>query len=186
MFFPFFRKKRNKEKLKQNNRAPKENNDPVKPLKLEKNNEFIYGTTAGMIGAAAKYAFNELTQVLNISKFDNNATSLTVVLKDYAHTPVFWIFGFLVALIIGAFFGLIIAFMFSYIFNERYYLLKGAGIGIGIWLFNFGVMSKVFDYPEQIKYSLGDIISMLISLIIYGMVTVYSLKRMGLFETRIK
>jgi hypothetical protein len=156
----------------------------VSGFKLERNNEFIFGSAAGMIGAMVKYGFNELMQVLNIARYDNNATSLTVVMKDYEYTPVYWAFGFVNALFIGAFFGLVIAFMFSYIFTERYYLLKGAGIGIGIWLFNFGFAAKVFNYPPSIQYSLGDIVSMLLSLIIYAMVTVYSLKKIGFWRSR--
>ncbi len=144
--------------------------------KLEKNEELIIGSIAGSIGAVAKYAFNELAQLLSLAKYDNNATALGVVLKTWQHTPVYWIIGFFIAIIIGAFFGVIIAFMFSYIFAERFYLLKGAIIGIGIWLFNFGIMSNVFNYPPDIKTSLGDIMSMLVSLIIYGVVTVFSLK----------
>lgn len=154
----------------------------VNSFKFEQNNEFTYGTVAGMIGATVKYGFNELMQLLNIAKYDNNATSITVVMKGYDYTPAFWAFGFINALFIGAFFGLVITFMLSYIFNERYYLLKGAAIGVGIWLFNFGFASNAFNYPEPIKYSLGDVVSMLFSLVIYAIVTVYSLKRLGFFE----
>lgn len=163
-------------------RVKKQKIKHVNSFKLEQNNEFILGTAAGMIGAAVKYGFNELMQVLNIAKYDNNATSITVVMNSYEYTPVFWVFGFINALIIGAFFGMVIAFMMSYVFDERYYLLKGAGIGVGIWLFNFGFASKVFNYPAEIKYSLGDVVSMLLSLIIFAVVTVYSLKRLGFFK----
>ncbi|MTI85076.1 MAG: hypothetical protein FH756_14570 [Firmicutes bacterium] len=153
-------------------------------FKLEQNNEFILGTTAGMIGATVKYGFNELMQVINIAKYDNNATSLTVVMKGYEYTPAFWLFGFITALIIGAFLGLVIAFMFSYIFTERHYIFKSAGIGVGIWLFNFGFAAKVFNYPEPIQYSLGDVVSMLMSLIIFAMVTAYTLKKLGFWRNR--
>jgi len=108
-------------------------------FKLEQNNEFIFGTTAGVIGATFKYGFNEFKQVLNIAKYDNNATSLGVVMKGFEYTPIFWVFGFITSLIIGAFFGLIIAFMYTYIFSTKYYFVKSIGIGVGIWLLNFGV-----------------------------------------------
>ncbi|MFA7467241.1 MAG: hypothetical protein WCY82_03120 [Desulfotomaculaceae bacterium] len=55
--------------------------EQVNKFNLERNNEFIYGTTAGIIGAAVKYGFNELMQVLQIAKYDNNATSINVVMK---------------------------------------------------------------------------------------------------------
>jgi len=156
--------------------------EQVTGFKLEQNNEFILGTVAGLLGAAVKYGFNELAQLVGLAKYDNNATSITVVMKGYEYTPAFWLFGFANALFIGAFFGVLIAFMMSYIFTERYYLFKGAGIGVGLWLFNFGLAAKVFNYPEALKYSLGDVVSFLFSLVIYAVVTVYALKRLGLFK----
>ncbi|MCK9218270.1 MAG: hypothetical protein M0P77_10205 [Firmicutes bacterium] len=153
-------------------------------FKLEQNNEFIFGTTAGVVGATVKYGFNELMQVLNIAKYDNNATSLGVVMKGFEYTPIFWVFGFITSLIIGAFFGLIIAFLYTYIFSTKYYFIKSIGIGVGIWLLNFGLMSRVFNYPEPIKNSLGDIVAMLLSLVIFAVVTAYALKLMGFFKQR--
>ena len=82
---------------------------------------------------------------------------------------------------IGAFFGVMIAFMYTYVFSERRIYLKAIGIGIGIWLINFGVFSRIFSYPTDIKYRLGDVLSMLISLIIFSLITVITLKRIGLF-----
>ena len=149
---------------------------------LEKNNEFYNGVVAGCIGATVKYIFNELVQFMGFAKYDNNATAITVVLRSYEHTWYYWLFGFMNALIIGAFFGVLIAFIFSYIFNRNYLYSKAVAIGIGIWLFNFGVMSKVFNYPKDIASSLGDVFSMLLSLIIYSIVTVVMLKTLGFFK----
>lgn len=153
-------------------------------IKLERREEFIKGSLAGISGATVKYAFNELVQYIHIAKYDNNSTALGVVMKSWEHTTLYWILGFLNALIIGAFFGVIIAFMFSYIISDKYYLLKGAMIGVGIWLFNFGVMAKVFNYPKDIAASPGDVYSMLASLIIYAIVTTYCLKLLGFFMVK--
>ncbi|HBX23597.1 MAG TPA: hypothetical protein DEF34_08210 [Desulfotomaculum sp.] len=158
------------------------NNEYRTTFKLEQNNEFIFGTTAGVIAATVKYGFNELMQVLNIAQYDNNATSLGVVMKGFEYTPIFLVFGFITSLIIGALHGLVIAFMYTYIFSTKYFLLKSVGIGVGIWLFNFGLMSGVFNYPEPIKNSLGDIVAMLLSLIIFAVVASYALKVMGFFK----
>lgn len=152
-------------------------------FKLEQRQEFIRGSLAGAMGAVVKYGFNELMQVMHLAKYDNNATAITVVMKGYEHSLAFWLFGFMTALIIGAFFGVIIAFMFSYIFTEELYIIKAIGIGVGIWLFNFGFASRAFHYPSDMAWNLGDIISMLLSLILYSIITVYSLKLMGFFQT---
>ena len=146
---------------------------------LERRNDFINGAVAGVVGATAKYAFNELMQYLLIAKYDNNATALSVVFSDYQKSPLFWAIGFIHAILIGAFFGVLIAFTFDYIFTEKYYLLKGAAIGIFIYFFNFGVMAKVFKYPPDLSTLPGDVIAMFLSLVIYAVVTVYTLKRLG-------
>lgn len=153
-------------------------------FKLERKKEFLQGSIAGIIAAIIKYIFNELMQFLKLAKYDNNATALGMVLKTWENNIIYWTFGFILALFVGAFFGVIIAFIFRYILNENYYLFKGAGIGIGIFLLNFGVFSKVFNYPPDMQSSLGDVISMLLSLILYGVVTVYMLKILGFFPSQ--
>jgi hypothetical protein len=150
--------------------------------KLERREDSIKGAVAGMVGAVVKYGFNELTQFLQIAKYDNNTTAITVVFTQYERSLHFWTIGFIHALLIGALFGVIIAFIFDYILTEKNYLLKAAGIGIFIYFFNFGIMSKVFNYPADIATLPGDIIAMFFSLIIYAVVTAYTLKRLGFFR----
>lgn len=152
--------------------------------RLERQDDFFKGAVAGMIGAVVKYGFNELMQFLQIAKYDNNATAITVVFTQYERSLLFWTIGFIHALLIGAFFGVIIAFIFDYIFTEKYYYLKGAAIGVGIYLFNFGVMSKVFNYPADIATLPGDVISMFLSLVLYAVVTVYALKKLDFFRLK--
>lgn len=152
--------------------------------KFEQHNGFINGALAGIIATFPKYIFNELTQVLNFSIYDNNATALGVVLTDFQHDVAHWILGFITAHIIGAFWGIVIAFIFTYLLTEKNYLLKGAMFGGMIWVFNFGFMAKVaFDYPPKLLANLNDVVSMLLSLIIYGVVTVYTLQRLGFFNS---
>jgi hypothetical protein len=150
--------------------------------KLERQDDFFKGAVAGMIGAVVKYGFNELMQFLQIAKYDNNATALTVVFSQYERSLLFWTIGFIHALLIGAFFGVVIAFIFDHIFTEKYYLLKGGAIGVGIYFFNFGIISNVFNYPADLATLPGDVIAMFFSLVIYAVVTVYALKRLEFFR----
>lgn len=149
--------------------------------RLERRNDFIKGAVAGIVGATAKYAFNELAQFLRIAKYDNNATALTVVFSEYQKSPFFWAIGFIHAIFIGAFFGVLIAFAFDYIFTEKYYLLKGVAIGVFIYFFNFGIMANFFNYPPDLSTLPGDVVAMFLSLVIYAVVTACTLKRMGFF-----
>ncbi|HZK24803.1 MAG TPA: hypothetical protein VFC74_05380 [Oscillospiraceae bacterium] len=149
---------------------------------LERNHDFLYGLKAGVAGAVVKYGFNELMQLSGIAKYDNNATSLTVVFSAYQHSPFYWILGFLHAIMIGAFFGVCIAFVFDYILTPEDYLLKCLGIGVFIYFFNFGVMSRAFHYPADITTLPGDVISMFLSLLIYAAVTGWTLKLQGFFQ----
>ncbi|NLN54074.1 MAG: hypothetical protein GX150_07195 [Firmicutes bacterium] len=149
---------------------------------LERKNDFLHGVKAGMAGAAVKYGFNELMQLIGIAKYDNNVTSLTVVFSTYQHTPFYWLIGFLHALMIGAFFGVCIAFVFDYILTPQYYLLKSLGIGVFIYFLNFGLMARAFHYPSDLSRLPGDVISMFISLLLYAAVTGWVLKKQGFFE----
>jgi len=97
-------------------RVIKQAGEQVTGFKLEQNNEFILGTVAGILGAAVKYGFNELMQLLGFAKYDNNATAISTVMKGYEYTPAFWLFGFANALFIGAFFGVLIAFIELYFY----------------------------------------------------------------------
>jgi hypothetical protein len=146
-------------------------------FKLEQQDEFAKGSIAGFAGAVVKYIFNELMQFLNIAKYDNNATSITLTMTQYEHST-FYLVCFLNALFVGMIFGIIIAFVFSYIFTERFLFYKGAAIGVFIFLLNFGILSLFFNYPEDITALPGDMISMLLSLIIYSLVTTYVLKKL--------
>ncbi len=150
--------------------------------KLERRDDFIKGAVAGIIGAVVKYGFNELMQFLQIAKYDNNATAITVVFTQYERSLLFWTIGFIHALLIGALFGVAIAFIFDYILTEKYYLLKGVGIGVFIYFFNFGIMANVFNYPADITTLPGDMIAMFFSLVIYAVVTVYTLNKLGFFS----
>ena len=150
--------------------------------RLERRDDFFKGAVAGVAGALVKYGFNELMQFLQIAKYDNNATAITVVFTQYERSLLFWSIGFIHALLIGAVFGVIIAFIFDYIFNEKYYLLKGVAIGVGIYFFNFGIMSNIFNYPKDLLTLPGDVIAMFFSLIIYSVVTIYVLKKLDFFR----
>ena len=55
--------------------------------RLERRDDFFKGAVAGMIGAVVKYGFNELMQFLQIAKYDNNATAITVVFTQYERSP---------------------------------------------------------------------------------------------------
>lgn len=149
--------------------------------KLETKNEFVLGSIAGMTGSVVKYLFNELMQLINVAAYDNNATAISTVMDNLKGTLAYDLLGFTTAVLIGGFFGVILAFAYTWIFSEKNYQFKAAGFGVGIWLLNFSVMGKVFGYPKGIALSLNDIVVMLISLVIYAMVTAYVLKRMGIF-----
>ncbi|NLZ38433.1 MAG: hypothetical protein GX893_02345 [Firmicutes bacterium] len=152
-------------------------------LKLERKNDFLYGSIAGSIGAIAKYIFNELAQFLGLAKYDNNATALTVVFSSYQDTPLYILLGLLHAVMIGAFFGVVLAFIFDYVLTEKYYLLKAVAYGVFIYLLNFGLMSKIFSYPQDMTRLPGDVVVMFLSLIIYAVVTAYVLKKIGFWQT---
>ncbi|MDO9534994.1 MAG: hypothetical protein Q7J85_06605 [Bacillota bacterium] len=149
-------------------------------FKLEQRDEFARGSVAGAAGAVVKYIFNELMQLLQIAKYDNNATAITVTMSQYERTLFFWLYGFINAVFIGTIFGVLIAFTFSYILTDRF-LYKGAALGILIFYLNFGNLSFFFNYPPDFKTLPGDMVSMLLSLMIYALVTTDMLRRLQFF-----
>lgn len=151
--------------------------------KFETKNELLIGSIAGAIATIPKYYWNELMQLIGVTKFDNNWTAFSVVLNNYNHTKIEVYFAFLTAIIIGMFFGVILAFLFSKVFTSHLYLLKGAIYGAGIWLFNFGIASYAFfKYPTALREEVGIAVSMLTSLILYGVLSAYILKKFGIFK----
>jgi len=145
--------------------------------------EFLKGVYAGAIAGVVRYSLREVLQVLGVTQFDTNSASLGVLMNQAQSGLGASVLGFIATLIIGAFWGVVISFVFTSILSHEQYLLKGTVLGIGIWLFEFGFAAEAFSYPpEMLNGSLEEVASILIGLALYGAATAFLLKRFGVIR----
>jgi hypothetical protein len=150
-------------------------------IKPETRDEFIKGVTAGCIGAAALYIVVQTFYWLGLIKYGQNILAADVVF-NWQPTFLMAIIGFVESIVIGAFFGIPLAFLFSRWFTSHYYLLKGLFYGIALWVLNLGIMDELFKYPRDMYDRPLNLIVYLLGYLIYGTVTAYILKKLGIFR----
>lgn len=149
--------------------------------KWEREEVFLKGVSAGALGGAVRYAYSEVLQALGVVNYDTHAASMHVILREAPTDLAAGIFSAATTLIIGAFFGVLIAFAFRYALTPHRYLLKGALLGVFIWLLEFGLGGEAFRYPPGLLVSLPDVGAILIGQTLYGIAVAYFLKRLGIF-----
>ncbi|MFZ5639388.1 MAG: hypothetical protein ACOY4Q_01705 [Bacillota bacterium] len=149
--------------------------------KPETRDEFIKGVTAGSIGAAALYIVVQTFYWLGLIKYGQNILAADVVF-NWQPTLLMAFIGFAESIVIGAFFGIPLAFLFSRWLTSHYYLLKGLLYGLALWVFNLGIMDELFKYPRDMHARPLNLIVFLLGYSIYGIITAFVLKRLGIFK----
>lgn len=96
-----------------------------------------------------------------------------------------YIISYVISVGIGMFWGVIIAFLYSKVFTEHGYILKGIGIGFSIFIFHLGILDEHFHYPKFVHEETGTLLAFAISYLIYGIVTSICLRKLGIFENRV-
>lgn len=150
-------------------------------VKPEAKDEFIKGITAGSIGAAALYFFVQVFYWLDLIKYGQNILAGDVVFS-WKPTLLMNLIGFVEAIFIGAVFGILLAFVFSRWLTGHYYLLKGLIYGFAIWVLNLGIMDELFKYPRDLYEQPLNLIVFLLGYAVYGIVTAFVLKKLGIFK----
>jgi hypothetical protein len=138
--------------------------------KLLSENEFIHGAVAGLVSAAVICLLSEVSELFGLSKHCWLFMAGQSVM-EFKHT--FWqvIFAFIIHLGVGSFWGVIIAFLFSKIFTERYYLLKSSLIGLAIFFLHMGLLAKALHYPAKIREETSTVFFIFLSYFIYAILT---------------
>lgn len=148
--------------------------------KWERDEAFLKGAAAGALGGALRYVYSELLQALGVVQYDTHAASMHVILRAAPTDLASTVFSAVVTLMIGAFWGVLISFAFAYVLTGHRYLLKGALVGIFIWLVEFGMGGEGFKYPDGLLTSPPDVAAVLVGLTIYGVLVAYLLRRFGI------
>jgi len=150
-------------------------------VKPETRDEFIKGITAGSIGSGALYLFVQFFYWAGIIKYGQNMLAGDVVFR-WEPGLMFAIMGFVQSILLGAFFGIVLAFVFSRFLSGHYYLLKGLLYGFALWIINLGILDTLFKYPPDLHKQPLNLIIFLLGYFIYGLVTAFVLKRLGIFK----
>lgn len=149
-------------------------------LKWERDEAFLKGAAAGALGGALRYVYSELLQALGVVQYDTHAASMHVILRAAPTDLASTVFSALVTLLIGAFWGVLIAFAFTHALTSHRYLAKGAFLGVFMWLVEFGLGGEGFRYPHGFLVSLVDVGAVLVGLILYGITVAHLLRRFGI------
>ena len=97
---------------------------------------------------------------------------------QFNHT--FWegVFASLIHLGVGGLWGVIIAFLYSKVFNGRYYLLKVSLIGSTIFFLHIGLLADTLHYPAKLRKDPLTVFFIFLSYLIYGALTSFILKKL--------
>ncbi len=139
-------------------------------MKLETDNEFSRGAIAGTVSATIICLFLEAMEKLGLTGFCWFFMAGHAVL-EFKHGTLFNVFAFLVHLGVGAFWGVIIAFLYTKVFSGRYLISKGLLIGSSIFFFHIGLMAKALHYPAQLREDPLTVFIIYLSYLIYGALT---------------
>jgi hypothetical protein len=151
-------------------------------MKLELENIFVRGVIAGSISAVVICLFMEVFELLGL------ATKCWLFMAGQAvmhfkHTLWPSLFALLVHLGVGAFWGVIIALLFSMVFTTKHYLFKGWVMGISIFFLHLGLLSKVLHYPPQLREDPVTLFLIFLSYILYGGLVATLLKKLPLKQS---
>src|SRR5690554_6886099 len=117
--------------------------------RLETNNEFDKGIHAGFISSTIMYFFLEILYWMEFIEFGQSFLAGNTVFT-YSPGILMYIISYIVSVGIGMFWGVIIAFLYSKVFTEHRYILKGIGFAFAIFIFHLGILDEFFQYPRFI------------------------------------
>lgn len=146
-------------------------------MKLESENEFIRGAIAGSISAAVICLSFEVLEKIDLVKHCWLFMAGQAVMQ-FKHSLWQAVFAFLIHLGVGVFWGVIIAFLFSKVFSDRYYILKGAAFGFAIFFLHLGLLGKALHYPEKMQEETLTTFFIILSYLLYGVLTSFILKKL--------
>lgn len=146
-------------------------------MKLASENEFIRGAIAGSLSAAVICLSFEALEWFGLVKHCWLFMAGQSVMQ-FRHNALFGAFAFLIHLGVGVFWGVIIAFLFSKVFSDRYYILKGSAFGLAIFFLHVGLLSKALHYPEKMREETLTIFFIFLSYLFYGALSSFILKKL--------
>lgn len=152
-------------------------------MKLELKNEFIRGAVAGAISAVVICLFMELMERLHVVKHCWLFMAGQAVMQ-FKHHGFISVFSFLLHLGVGSFWGIFMAFLFSKVFTDRYYIFKGILAGLAIFFLHVGLLHRALNYPQAMREDPLSVFFIFLSYLIYGALTAYLIWKLPLKDTK--
>lgn len=149
-------------------------------VNLETNRQFMKGAWGGLIAGVIMYVFVEFFRWIGLTKFGVSYLAGDTVFT-YKNNLEMGIISFVIHEGISCFWGVLIAFVFTWVFTGEDYLPKTIFICFSIAFFHLGVMDEPFHYKRQIHKETLDLLIILAGYQLYGLVLANALKRMKLF-----
>lgn len=146
-------------------------------MRLATENEFIRGAIAGSISAAVICLSFEVLEKFGLVKHCWLFMAGQAVMQ-FNHNLWQTIFAFLIHLGVGTFWGVIIAFLFSKVFSDRFYILKGSLFGLAIFFLHLGLLDKALHYPAKMREETLTVFFIFLSYLVYGALTSFIIKKL--------
>lgn len=152
-------------------------------MKLLTEKEFIRGVISGSISAVVICSLFEVLEMLGLAKHCWLFMAGQSIM-EFKHN--FWqgTFAFIIHLGVGSFWGVIIAFLFSKVFTDRYDVLKSIFIGLAIFFLHIGLLSNVLHYPAKMREEPSTVFFIFLSYLIYSTLTAFILKKLSKKESQ--
>ncbi|TCL73259.1 hypothetical protein EDC14_1005121 [Hydrogenispora ethanolica] len=148
---------------------------------FEKEQEFIKGATAGIIGSTVMFLCTETLHWLGLTRYSFAYLSGETVFT-YHNTLPSNLLAFFITILAGAFWGVIIAFLFTKFLTGRHYGWKIIFISSCIFFFHLGFLDEPFHYSREIHRRTFDLFVILLGYNLYGWVVARVLKRLAIIR----
>lgn len=143
------------------------------------------GAIAGTAGTIVMHLLSLLFESLGLVKINSLQVSAAIFLDwSQVKTPIGFIVGAIVHLLIGAAGGVLLAFFMRYA-GKDYHPIKGLALAGFMLLVGMGLIIPVIGIVPQLKRDSLTVLFHIISFMAYGLVVSYAIARYGKFPEAI-
>ncbi len=148
---------------------------------METNREFVKGAVAGGIAAAVMYVFIEFFRWIGVTEFGLSYLSGDTVF-NFQNNIVMNVIALIIAIGVGMFWGVILAFLFSKVLSGDFYQFKAVFISFCIFFFHLGFLDEPFHYTRKIHDKTLDLLIILAGYLLYGYLLGLMFKKLKLIR----
>jgi hypothetical protein len=148
----------------------------------EDQNQFSKGCLAGLVAAFLMFVFVESFRWAGLTKFGISKLAGDTVFT-YQNNLLMSIIAFLINELVGMFWGVVIAFLFTKFFAGDYFFSKMLFVCFCIFFFHLGFLDEPFHYPREIHKQTLDLLVIMMGYMIYGITLGAIFKKLRLIKS---